>query len=161
MGWFILILFIIIVLGVWLLLIYNARKSKPDFEIEEREELHTSEAPDTFKLESRAAEEATLETAFVESAVETPVGAVLPDDLTIIEGVGPKVSSILAESGITTFRELSQTDLSNLQRVLEDARLSFLDPSSWAEQAQLAAEGKEEDLKQLQLKLKGGRKAGD
>jgi predicted flap endonuclease-1-like 5' DNA nuclease len=157
MGWFILILFIIIVLGVWLLLIYNARNSKPDFEIEEREEQHASDVPDILELESRAAEAATLETAFVESAVETPVEAVLPDDLTIIEGIGPKVRSILAQSGITTFRELSQTDLSKLQRVLEDNRLSFLDPSSWAEQAQLAAEGKETDLKQFQLKLKGGR----
>ena len=40
MGWLILILFIIIVLIVWIALIGNARKYRPDFDIGSHQEAH-------------------------------------------------------------------------------------------------------------------------
>lgn len=81
------------------------------------------------------------------------------DDLTRIEGIGPKISSVLAAAGITTFRELSNTSVDELQRILAaaDLRGSFGDPTTWAAQAEMAADGRWDDLDALQQSLKGGR----
>ena len=83
-----------------------------------------------------------------------------PDDLTRIEGIGPKISSLLQAAGITVFAHLASTEKSRLLQILKEAdpRLSRLaDPSTWPEQANLAATGKWDALKALQDKLKGGR----
>jgi large subunit ribosomal protein L21 len=81
-----------------------------------------------------------------------------PDDLAIIEGIGPKVKSLLREEGIATFSQLAAADVSNLEEILEDNKLQFLDPTSWPEQAKLASEGKMDDLQELMENLQGGRK---
>ena len=83
-----------------------------------------------------------------------------PDDLTRIEGIGPKISGLLQAAGITTFAQLAATDVSRLKQILTEAGLAALaDPSTWAEQAKLAAAGEWDALKALQGKLKGGRRA--
>jgi len=91
--------------------------------------------------------------------VPVPAAPVKPDDLTIIEGIGPKIASLLQAAGIATFTQLAGADLSKLVKILEDAGLKHLaDPATWAEQARLAAEGKWEELKVLTDNLKGGRR---
>lgn len=83
-----------------------------------------------------------------------------PDDLVIIEGIGPKISHILQENGIRTFAELAAADINQIEEILSKAGLSNItDPLTWAEQAQLAADGKWDELKTLQNALKGGRRA--
>jgi len=42
-----------------------------------------------------------------------------PDDLTTLEGIGPKVSKLLAGAGITTFASLAQADLGQLRELLD------------------------------------------
>jgi predicted flap endonuclease-1-like 5' DNA nuclease len=92
--------------------------------------------------------------------IPVPATPVKPDDLTIIEGIGPKIASLLQTAGIATFSQLAGADLSKLVKILEDAGLKHLaDPATWAEQAKLAAEGKWEELKVLTDSLKGGRRA--
>ncbi len=91
----------------------------------------------------------------VEDIEEAPKA---PDDLKRIEGIGPKISSILNESGITTFAALATSDPAHLQQVLDDAGIRLAFPESWPEQAALAAAGKWEELGTLQENLKGGRK---
>ena len=59
-----------------------------------------------------------------------------PDDLTRISGIGPKISDILADSGITTFPLLAGTEESELKSILEDAQIRFADPGSWIQQAE-------------------------
>lgn len=82
-----------------------------------------------------------------------------PDDLVIIEGIGPKISRILQENGIRTFAELAKADLTQVEDILNKAGLSNItDPATWAEQAQLAADGKWDELKTLQKTLKRGRR---
>lgn len=84
------------------------------------------------------------------------------DDLTAIEGIGPKISSVLREGGIATFAELADTEPEGIRAILEaaDPRLARLaNPGTWPEQAALAAEGKWQALTELQDTLKGGRKA--
>ncbi|MBL7064715.1 MAG: DUF4332 domain-containing protein [Anaerolineae bacterium] len=82
-----------------------------------------------------------------------------PDDLKRIEGIGPKISGVLQAAGITTFAQLAATDVSRLRQILTEAGLAALaDPSTWPEQAGLAAAGKWDALEVLQDELKGGRR---
>ncbi len=80
-----------------------------------------------------------------------------PDDLEIIEGIGPKIASLLRAAEIGTFSKLAQTPVSRLQELMHDANLRIADPTTWPEQARLAAEGRWDELKEYQATLRGGR----
>lgn len=94
---------------------------------------------------------------------ETAVAAAPPepDDLTKIEGVGPKIKGLLNDAGLLTFAQLSQAEPDHLKQILADAgaRYKLAEPATWPRQAALAAEGKWEELETLQEELKGGREA--
>ena len=120
----------------------------------------------------RQAEEATAPAARIELKVpfraaekSAPVpepAPPTPDDLKRIEGIGPKISSVLHAAGITTFAQLAETGPDAIREVLGEASPNLLrlaNPDSWPEQAKLAAEGQWEALSELQGKLKGGRRA--
>ena len=81
-----------------------------------------------------------------------------PDDLTAVEGVGPKISKLLDKAGITTFTQLASTRVEDLRQILQDANLRIIDPETWPEQAALAATGKWDELSQFQGTLKRGRR---
>ncbi len=85
--------------------------------------------------------------------------APVEDDLTLIEGIGPKINQIFHAAGIHTFADLAHSDVSRLQAVLDEAKLRIADPATWPEQARLAAAGDLEALKTYQDSLKGGRAA--
>lgn len=93
-------------------------------------------------------------------SAEPPLAAPpAPDDLTVIEGIGPKISGLLKTAGILTFAQLATTDVTRLKQILNEASLTALaDPTTWPEQAGLAAEGKWDVLEQLQGQLKRGRR---
>lgn len=80
------------------------------------------------------------------------------DDLTRIEGIGPKISSVLQAAGIATFVDLANADTAHLKQILVDAGLRIQNPSTWPEQAALAGAGRWEDLKALQGQLSAGRR---
>jgi len=82
------------------------------------------------------------------------------DDLTSIEGIGPKVAKLLAGIGITTFASLAAADLGKLRETLDEAGYKYMEPSGWVAQAKLAAAGDSQGLQKLQEELKGGRRAG-
>lgn len=90
--------------------------------------------------------------------VEIPP-ALVTDDLKLIEGIGPKIDGLLKAAGISTFAELAATDVSRLRELMNEARLRIADPTTWPEQAALAAAGKLDELKVLQDRLNAGRKA--
>jgi cell division initiation protein len=81
------------------------------------------------------------------------------DELDIIEGIGPKIAVLLNEFGILTFRDLAITPVYKIQEILENAGAQFArhDPSTWTQQAKLAAAGRWNDLEDLKLYLVGGR----
>ena len=83
------------------------------------------------------------------------------DDLEIIEGIGPKIADTLIAAGITTFADLAATTAEKVKEILDASEGNFnaADPTTWAEQAQLAADGKMDELKELQEKLNGGKEA--
>ena len=80
------------------------------------------------------------------------------DDLTKIEGIGPKVSKTLSAAGISTFEALANSKVEDIQKILSDASLKMMDATSWPAQAKLAAEGDWDSLKKMQDELSGGRK---
>jgi predicted flap endonuclease-1-like 5' DNA nuclease len=80
-----------------------------------------------------------------------------PDDLKVIEGIGPKISELLQGAGISTFAELARANVSRLEEILKEARLEMTDPRTWPDQATLAAVGRWDALQVLQDELKGGR----
>ena len=82
-----------------------------------------------------------------------------PQDLTKIEGIGPKIAELLNNAGISNYGQLAGTDKDRIKEILVEAGNQFAthDPSTWADQAQLAAEGKWDQLQKWQEVLDGGR----
>lgn len=83
------------------------------------------------------------------------------DDLTKIEGIGPKIAGLLKADGIVTFADLGKATQKTLKGILTAAgkRYQMHDPSTWAKQAKLAAKGDWTTLNKLQDELKGGKVA--
>jgi endonuclease III len=81
-----------------------------------------------------------------------------PDDLTKIEGIGPKISATMQTARVTTFAQMADTSVERLAEILQVAQIRLGNPSTWPEQAKLAAEGQWEALKTLQDELDGGRR---
>lgn len=81
------------------------------------------------------------------------------DDLTKIEGIGPKIAELLTNAGITTFEALAATDADKVRAILEEAgsRYKSHDPTTWSKQAAMAAAGNWEELKTYQDHLDGGK----
>ncbi|WP_318343951.1 30S ribosomal protein S2 [Flagellimonas baculiformis] len=80
------------------------------------------------------------------------------DDLTKVEGIGPKAAEALVEAGVSTYAKLSETSAEEIKEILTDASstMAHLDPTSWPKQAKMAAEGNWDELKEWQDSVKGG-----
>ena len=82
-----------------------------------------------------------------------------PDDLEIIEGIGPRVAKVLNTAGILSFDDLAHANPEKVAETLKAAKLTMMDPAGWIEQAKLAAKGDMDGLKKMQDEMKGGRRA--
>jgi predicted flap endonuclease-1-like 5' DNA nuclease len=133
-------------LGVVVAWIYweqrEQRPQSPAPKLTEEERVPLEPGPEASSREPKAAEERE------------------PDDLTRVEGIGPKMSSVLRNARIMTFEQLAESDPEELYRILCKEGLPFADPSTWPEQATLAAVGAWQDLDALQEELSGGRRVG-
>jgi F-type H+-transporting ATPase subunit gamma len=85
-----------------------------------------------------------------------------PDDLTKIEGIGPKMSAALIAEGYETFEKIAAASEEGLRTAIENQGLRFA-PSllTWADQAKFAARGDWDGLKMLQDSLTAGRKSDE
>ncbi|MFT5306401.1 MAG: large subunit ribosomal protein L21 [Flavobacteriales bacterium] len=80
------------------------------------------------------------------------------DDLTKIEGIGPKIAEVLAAADLATFAAVAGSTPEAIKEVLSShSRLAGKDPSTWVKQAELAAAGKWDELKVWQDELNGGK----
>ena len=81
------------------------------------------------------------------------------DNLVIIEGIGPKAAEALVAAGIDTFVKLAAASAEDVKAILDAStnKVQHLDPTTWAQQSQLAADGKMDELKKLQDELNGGK----
>jgi small subunit ribosomal protein S2 len=92
---------------------------------------------------------------------EAPVTEAAPtkaDDLTKVEGIGPKAAEALVEAGISTYAALSAADPEKIREILaaKSSRLTHLEPGTWPKQAGMAAAGQWDELKAWQDEAKGG-----
>ncbi len=78
------------------------------------------------------------------------------DDLKKIEGIGPKIAGTLNDAGIVTFADLAKAKSENLAEIIKDIRGHHV-TDTWPAQAQLAADGKWDELKIWQDELDGGK----
>ena len=102
--------------------------------------------------------EAKVEAPKAEAKKAAPKKSAKADDLKKIEGAGPKAAEALVGAGIDTFAKVAKTEASKLSEILTEAssRLSHIVTDTWPKQAGLAAEGKWDELKELQDRLDGG-----
>ncbi|MGB6153620.1 MAG: 30S ribosomal protein S2 [Pricia sp.] len=80
------------------------------------------------------------------------------DDLTKIEGVGPKAAEAMVAAGIDSYASVAKADADKIKEILTESssRMAHLDPTSWPKQAKLAADGKWNELQEWQDNTKGG-----
>jgi predicted flap endonuclease-1-like 5' DNA nuclease len=81
-----------------------------------------------------------------------------PDDLTIIEGIGPKIAELLRQHGVETFAALAAMAPAALQAILDKggSRFRMAVPDTWPEQALLAGQARWSELKALQETMRAG-----
>lgn len=81
------------------------------------------------------------------------------DDLKAIEGIGPATDKLLRENGINTWRDLANSSAESIKAILTAAgsRFALGDPTTWPKQAELAADGKFDELREYQDFLDGGK----
>ena len=80
------------------------------------------------------------------------------DDLTLVEGIGPRIAGLLGDAGIRSCADLAVTPRARLAEILAAAGPNFrlADPGTWPDQALLAARGEWEALERLKAQLRGG-----
>jgi NADH-quinone oxidoreductase subunit I len=111
------------------------------------------------KAEAAAKAAAAKEAAGAKEAA-TGVADSEPDDLTRIEGIGPKIAGVLQEAGIKTFAQLAESNAEQLEQIMVDAGgnlANLADPGTWPIQAKIAAKGNWTALERYQERLKGGK----
>ena len=80
------------------------------------------------------------------------------DDLTVVEGIGPKIAQLCNGIGVTTWAQLAVTDVDTLQGMLDAAgsRFQMHRPESWPQQASLLATGQWTEFVAFTDALAGG-----
>jgi predicted flap endonuclease-1-like 5' DNA nuclease len=81
------------------------------------------------------------------------------DDLTQIEGIGPKVAGALTNAGITTFAQLASMSADDLIRIVKvEAGVRIVgDARTWPKQAQFLVDGDMKGFEAYKNRLVGGR----
>jgi chromosome segregation ATPase len=102
----------------------------------------------------------TLKTKDLEYATLQQSKRRMQDDFSHILGIGQKISSTLKNAGIKSFSKLATTEVIQIRDILEKenpALLKLSDPSTWPEQARIAAEGDWDALSNLQNSIKASK----
>ena len=92
-------------------------------------------------------------------AVPQPAVSSSRDDLKKIEGIGPKIEELLNSNNIHTYSDLAGTSADAIKAILQEAgpRYQMHNPTTWPQQAGLAADGRWDELERLQAELDGGK----
>jgi predicted flap endonuclease-1-like 5' DNA nuclease len=87
---------------------------------------------------------------------------VTPQDLKVVEGIGPKIEEVLQAHGIVNYAHLAKVAPSKIRLLLDAAGPQFqvANPETWPEQAALLRDGKLQELKEYQNFLVGGTTPG-
>ena len=115
-------------------------------------------AAPTAEVEAAAPAEETTPASAAPAVTEAEASAE-PDDLTKVEGIGPKIAEVLTEAGLDTFAKVADSTPEAIREIMDAAGSQYAshDPATWPQQAKLAADGKWDELKAWQDELDGGR----
>jgi large subunit ribosomal protein L27 len=85
------------------------------------------------------------------------------DNLTAIEGIGPKTQAALYKSGITTYAQIASASAEDLHRIVKvENNVQIVgDTATWPKQAQFLVDGDADGLKAYQDRLVGGREPSE
>ncbi|WP_025762797.1 hypothetical protein [Dyadobacter tibetensis] len=146
---------LMIVVATLLGYIIGFRSRKPEEDIQEQELLRLSNVLEHCKRGLTAQ----IPRAVHMSPKKTTQADTSREDLKVIEGIGPKIERILNHAGINNLYQLATASTDQLKEILADAGPKFRmhDPSTWAQQALMAHQGKWEELKAWQDELIGGK----
>jgi len=112
------------------------------------------------KEEKKVEEKPTEEKTVAKKADNVKKSSAKAENLTKIEGIGPKIAGILNDAGIDSFKKLSKKTAEEISAILVEAggnAYNRFETTTWPEQAKLASEDKWDDLKKWQEELKGGK----
>jgi small subunit ribosomal protein S2 len=136
-------------------------KSKKDVEEEEPvvEEAPKADEKKPEKAKKSSSVKATEDGEKAAPKKTTKAKADKGDDLTKVEGIGPKAAEALVNAGIGSYADLAKAKPEKIKEILAEAssRMAHLDPTSWPKQAKMAADDKWDQLKEWQEKAKGGK----
>jgi len=136
-----------------------------------------NESTTTLKSDLEAAKNSAASTGNIASssfAASAPVAAMVFDsaaakaifgkkikenDLTVVEGIGPKIKELFHNHDINTWKALSECSVEKCKEVLSSGgeRFKVHVPRTWPDQAKLAYEGKWQELFDWQEELDGGK----
>jgi len=139
----------------------QAEKEANEAQEQENSQDTAGEAKEADKSAENAAEQGKTDAAKEEAPEEKQAAdsddndASEGDDLTKIEGIGPKIAEVLKANGITTFTKLAEAKDEDVQEMIKDVPGNHK-ADTWNEQAALARDGKWDELKELQEKLDSG-----
>jgi large subunit ribosomal protein L17 len=93
-------------------------------------------------------------------AEEAPKAEAKADDLTKVEGIGPKIAETLVAAGVATYADLAAKTPEEISEIIKDVRGGHV-TDTWPKQAEMAAAGQWDELKAWQDELDGGKPAED
>lgn len=81
------------------------------------------------------------------------------NDLTIIEGIGPKIQQLFHNNGVRSWKSLADCSVAECQTILDSGGDAYKIhvPGTWPKQARMAYDGEWKKLLDWQDVLKGGR----
>ena len=103
---------------------------------------------------------ATKSVDFDAVAAKTVFGKkVTQDDLTVVEGIGPKIKELFHSHDVKTWAALADCSVERCQEVLKSGgkRFEIHKPGTWPKQSEMAALGQWQKLKDWQDVLDGGK----
>ena len=90
------------------------------------------------------------------------VGEPRIDDLTIIEGIGPKIAGALYDLGITSFAQVAAASPAELEEKVKAHGVRMVGhANTWPAQAQFAQDGDLTELEELRKRIKAGQRYDD
>ncbi|WP_051062912.1 hypothetical protein [Ilumatobacter nonamiensis] len=129
----------------------------PGFVADSSRHSSTTDSPKTSALrgdtsEPGDAEEHDVDLVEAEAVLGREIGL---DDLTVIEGIGPKIAELCSGIGVSTWAQLARSDESALREMLDAAGSGYKlrDPSSWPHQAGMLASGRWDDFREFSAGL--------
>ena len=130
-----------------------AKKAAPKANTTEKK---AAAKPATKKTATKAAPATTEKKPTTKKAA--PKKSSAKDDLTKIEGIGPKAAEALTAAGLATFADVSKSTPTKIKKILDEAegRFGAMNPGTWTKQAEMAAADKWDELKKWQDEMDGG-----